>query len=352
LIISQVYTRHHSTHQNQYANKKFWPFKSSNPGDFSSQTYNNLTAEQKMTSLWQKIIENYTPYGWYFALNLAVKIFWENMNPTFDHFSDVFPSGRDKVIHSVGTVTRAKFIAEPDTPYTGIFKGASHVLLRLSAASKPDSSKSSAEGALNNFKPGFGLKMLRKGVPSANLVGMFSLEGQSSWNFFKNDLNSHTTGGDKPNFVEKKLMNHFSTASKHIKQIGMLDMATFDENGTRVTKPVVPYKLILRPRLTVKAMFTDNFQADYTDQITRLAPNLLLYDVLALKSPKAKPQLIGKLHCVGNHVTSNFGDKFLFFRHSRMELDFNHNPLWQAEEILSDPKFRRRFVESYGFDHP
>ena len=36
-----------------------------------------------------------------------------------------------------------------------------------------------------------GLKFLRDGVDSANLVAMYSVDGQESWNFFKNDFSNH-----------------------------------------------------------------------------------------------------------------------------------------------------------------
>ena len=46
------------------------------------------------------------------------------MNLSYDTVSDSMPVKRIKVTHPVGTVTKVEFIAHPDTPYTGIFKGA------------------------------------------------------------------------------------------------------------------------------------------------------------------------------------------------------------------------------------
>ena len=42
--------------------------------------------------------------------------------------------------------------------------------------------------------PGMGLKFLRDGMDSANLLAMFAVEGQESWNFFKNDFSNHIPG--------------------------------------------------------------------------------------------------------------------------------------------------------------
>ena len=55
---------------------------------------------------------------------------------------------------------------------------------RLSLALEPDTEKL-------NTAPGMGLKFLRDGVDSANLVAMYSVDGQESWNFFKNDFSNH-----------------------------------------------------------------------------------------------------------------------------------------------------------------
>jgi len=39
--------------------------------------------------------------------------------------------------------------------------------------------------------PGFGLKFLRDGVDSANLVAMYSLAGIKGWNFFEHSFSNH-----------------------------------------------------------------------------------------------------------------------------------------------------------------
>ena len=59
-----------------------------------------------------------------------------------------------------------------------------HLFSRLSLALEPDTEKL-------NTAPGMGLKFLRDGMDSANLVAMYSVDGQESWNFFKNDFSNH-----------------------------------------------------------------------------------------------------------------------------------------------------------------
>ena len=104
-----------------------------------------------------------------------------------------------KVIHTVGAVGRVEWRDVGGHNYSGIFKGAQHGLARcfpfflvkydlkqhrLSLALEPDTEKL-------NTAPGMGLKFLRDGVDSANLVAMYSVDGQESWNFFKNDFSNH-----------------------------------------------------------------------------------------------------------------------------------------------------------------
>ena len=84
---------------------------------------------------------------------------------------------RNKLVHQQGIVAKARFEASSDK-YTGIFKGADNVLIRLSDADLivPDVS--------SNPNPSVALKFLRDGKSSANQFGMVSFEGSNSWDFF------------------------------------------------------------------------------------------------------------------------------------------------------------------------
>ena len=102
-------------------------------------------------------------------------IFTESMVPTFLTQGDELPKGqlygtRAKYIHTVGSVGKVKLVSTGDHPYTGIFTGADHGFARLSFAAQPDAKKL-------NTTPGMGLKFLRDGIDSANLVAMFGVDG-------------------------------------------------------------------------------------------------------------------------------------------------------------------------------
>jgi hypothetical protein len=66
-----------------------------------------------------------------------------------------------------------------------MFQGADKGIIRFSSAKKPDTS---------SIAPGFGLKFLRDGHDSANLVAMFGVEGQKDFNFFANSFTTHIAG--------------------------------------------------------------------------------------------------------------------------------------------------------------
>jgi hypothetical protein len=127
-------------------------------------------------------------FGWYSTPHVAA-IFTESMEPTFDTVGDELPGGqvygtRAKYIHTVGSLAKVKFVSNGSHPYTGVFKGTDQAYARLSFAKEP-SPKSL------NTAPGMGLKFLRDGIDSGNMVAMISVDGHDSWNFFKDDFSNH-----------------------------------------------------------------------------------------------------------------------------------------------------------------
>jgi len=195
--------------------------------------YEGKTAATKQAELWKEITNNQNSYGWYNSLSLG-ELFVETMETTLHWVGDTFEDGffgpRKKLIHSVGSVAQVKFVPVPNNEgYTGIFEGADYGLIRLSLAKKPDTSKTSAKEAYNNFAPGFGLKFLRDNQPSASMVAMFSVEGQDSWNFFKNDFSNHIARTDDLGLV--LVAKKFSTGTPFVQYVGLSDFAKIGQDG-------------------------------------------------------------------------------------------------------------------------
>ena len=150
-------------------------------------------------------------------------ILTEDMKPTLFTVGDQMPPGaiygtRSKYIHTQGVHSSVKLTNIGSHPFTGIFKGADSGVLRMSAAKKPDPK-------ILNLAPGLGLKFLRNGIDSANLVAMFSVDGQPSWNFFANDWSNHIPK-NSPSLAP--LAAKFATATNYITSVGLSNWANYD----------------------------------------------------------------------------------------------------------------------------
>ena len=129
--------------------------------------------------------------------------------------SIVFYENRHKYIHAVGVVGTVAWKSVGSHPYTGVFTGSQHAIIRMSLAGEPDPE-------VKKTAPGIGLKFLRDGMDAGNMVAMFSTGGQESWNFFKNNFTNHVPPGPK---ALAPLVVKFATATKHIQQVGLSNMA-------------------------------------------------------------------------------------------------------------------------------
>ena len=179
------------------------------------------------------------------------------MEPTFSTPGDAMESGwtgtRTKFIHSVGATAACKFVPKGNSGYTGIFAGANHGYIRLSSAARPTSSQPLA--------PGMGLKFLRDGADSANLLAMFSVEGQpDDWNFFSNDFTNHIEAATGK--ATKALAKKFATATRWIQAIGLKDWGTMGENGQTVSSPNYPHNLRFQPTTAVHNLFSKNLDGE------------------------------------------------------------------------------------------
>jgi len=179
---------------------------------FSSGDYMSKKAEDKKNEIWSQVMSSKDSSGSFPGAKLA-GIFVESMEPTFTAKGDAMPSEmlglttRTKYIHSVGAHGKVRFVSSGSHPYTGIFEGADHGIIRLSSAVAPTAGEKG-----QSIAPGMGLKFLRDGVDSANLVSMWSVDGQpGDWNFFSNDFFTHIGGPSST--ATKVLAKKFATAT-------------------------------------------------------------------------------------------------------------------------------------------
>jgi hypothetical protein len=90
-----------------------------------------------------------------------------------------------------------------------------------------------------------GLKFLRDGMDSASLVAMYSVDGQDSWNFFKNDFSNHIPAVSSASLFP--VAAKFSTVTDYIQTVGLSDFAQHDQKGAAVASPVFPFSLRFHP---------------------------------------------------------------------------------------------------------
>jgi len=317
--------------------------------EHTGDKWQKQSKETKQNTLNGQCLANKTPFGWYSTVRIA-EMFVEDMNSSFDSVMDDMPSQalgleeRPKVIHTVGVIAKAQWISTGNHTYTGIFKGSNACFLRASHAKKPIPSPA-------NTVPGISMKFLRDNVPSANLFAMYSLEGQTSFNFFEHDLTNHVPdlNEDAIDFALKQLKKAFMKASKWPTMLGLNQMATFDEDGNAENSPNFPFRLVFHPTKEAHTKFPstpNNDELYLTKQLDGYNPGKL-FDVYAQADPTADLEKIAEVHTTTPFSGTNYGDENMFFQHTRMEADVQFHPEWtdDIEAILA----HQRSVAHYTF---
>uniref|UniRef100_A0A6B2LB55 Catalase core domain-containing protein n=1 Tax=Arcella intermedia TaxID=1963864 RepID=A0A6B2LB55_9EUKA len=266
------------------------------------------------------------------------KLFLESMDSSFDWVGDDMPDGflgrRQKLVHSVGTTVRAKWVATSN-PYTGVFKGCDNAFVRFSAAAQPDPTE--AKG----FTPGIAVKCFRNATNSANVFAMYSLQGQSSWNFFEHDLTNHVPDlGTDAGFVLEQIRSTFAKGSNYPVMLGLSEFAMMDQHGRNVASPAFPWRLVFHPVTAIHKAFPSAPSASPFEYV--IAAGLQtpgpLYEIYAQDKPTSQNVTrIGTLYTTEPATTSNFGDNFMFFQHTRLEEDFTYYPEFRqaADDIMA-----------------
>mmetsp|Transcript_36163 Transcript_36163/g.82440 ORF Transcript_36163/g.82440 Transcript_36163/m.82440 type:complete len:375 (+) Transcript_36163:12-1136(+) len=278
--------------------------------------YHALSAKDKSDVLWEKITNSsYSkpfPNDWYSSLEM-LKLFTESMDEPFDRFSDEFPAGRLRLIHSLGAIAKVSFVSA-NSSYTGMFQGADYGFARLSLARKPDP-----------FAPGMAVKLLRDSSYSANIICMYGLDGQTSYNFFENQFK--TWIADPTEASLKVLLKRFETGALNATHLAVDGLATATQTGEMVPNPSAPGALYFVPNPAL--VFGDD-PHDFRDDLVSLPSGTKLYDVIATTTPClcsgqpcnnvsdcADTVRVGELVMQSEFVASQWGDQGIFFQHYR-----------------------------------
>jgi hypothetical protein len=296
--------------------------------------YERRAASEKARIVWSHVKSDTRTASFPSASGVA-GIFTESVRLSFQAAADVFPSGtRKKLIHSVGVVGGIRFVPDDGAQrygLTGLFAGdgAEHGLIRLSSATAPSAS--------GGFVPGGAIKLFRTGVPSANFVAMPSLDPTpcSSPDFFARDFVTAIPTPARKDLGGELLKRKFWQASFCPLQVGVSDLAAFDQEGARVSEPRAPYSLRLSPSASVRGrvLMDCNDYAGTLERFQSIDAGTTLFDVHACMSPSScsgdgDGVRVGSVVLSQRFTTSRFGDESLFFRHQWKERDFELRPDW------------------------
>ena len=221
---------------------------------FNTPEYLAQTASCKKRQIWNKVTADRSINRWFDGPDL-MPLFTQDMNLSFDHTGDTMPEGRVKMTHPRGVTSKVAFIPTADSPYTGMFRGAKHGIMRIS-----ETVRTSPE--VNQTSPGFGIKFLRDGMDSADTVTMFSFDGQASHNYFANRWSTHLN--EPVNECSRETIGKkLAETTPHIGAMSVMNWGKHDEEGNEEEEPKWPFILEFEP-FDVYG-WTDDWQADFTD---------------------------------------------------------------------------------------
>ena len=275
--------------------------------------YELWSAEQKQHFLWNERIlpTQYTKFPPLERIDV-VGLFRTPLRVKMDRHADQIPRRWKKAIHAHGSVAKVSFRAANTTPWSGVFQGARHGLLRLSLTGAPE---------VRSFAPGMALKLLRDRLSSANLSALVSLTGQgNNYNFFANEQSNIVPVVRE--FGPKAINLIFRRVTRYPTRLYLQNFAEADEQGQRVAEPRFPAQVFFRPAAGLGFPATSGH--DFRRDLESLRPGSMLYEVLA--PPPSTPEdgdqraaavPIGSLWLDSGFVASHYGDSQLFFRHQR-----------------------------------
>jgi len=288
-------------------------------GDYlDTPEYQSMSGYCKQELIWKRIKANDT-INRFFVGTEYKKMFNEDCNLQYDTVSDTMPYNIMKRLYPRGVHTRVEFIPTPHSSYTGIFRGSKNAIMRIAEQSvtTPELPKTAPAGEI---------KFLRDGMASANIHTAFAVDGQPSFNFFKNRW-TNVLRQSENECTRETLQKWQATATDYVGSYSLMELALYDEQGNEEYEPHWPYMIELEPYDVYG--WTDAYQNDFHDQLQVIKPNVSMFKVMAYDEPPelgGKESLIGHIVSRSETVTSLWGDKNLFFQLHRYEDDLVHRP--------------------------
>jgi hypothetical protein len=296
----------------------------------AQKPFDAQSADAKMTQLWGDLTapdvvgKSADPL---LTVNSIADVVKESMITTFDDAWEVFPANRTKVIHTQGVVCQFDLAVSSDSPFTGIL-GAGKTqrgLIRMGSAGNLD------DPLAPLFFPGMGIKFLRSGVRTGSFVALRTTGPNTGiYDFFNTTFSNHAVPASALQALQK-----FQQASGCINMVGLSDLCTYDQAGTKAPEPKFPFELIFEGTGHTHSSNVKKSNAQLLAELASIPPGTELFKLGAYASPtdKKNKQLteIGTITTASQCYQTLFGDHQLFVRHQRMEEDFAQAPGWIEE---------------------
>jgi len=288
------------------------------------ESWTGNSVQFKTNYFWEKITRNSTRYP---SFPLLSNVF-SSVITSFDNYRPEMPSGREKMIHTVGSVCQFGLEIQSSSPYTGLLgPGLQTGFIRMGSATDPGS---------DGLTPGLGLKLPRTGVPDGDFVMLHTLASSSQWNFFLQNMSNHIAPATGVIAIVAK---KFEEASQCPFQVGLSDLARYSQDGTEHAAPRFPFKLMMIANPAVQTGNSGESIDAVHAEIDALPVGTMLYRVYACAEAAGdemrpadslascgKPALLGDLVTRSACTTSWYGDASLHIRHQRIEEDWLLEP--------------------------
>ena len=291
--------------------------------------YAGWTAQEKHAWLWHTVVLGTVPdEPWLPPLVLpfqqrpvseaGIVVRKSQLEKAITRTSDVMEPGRPKFIHARGSVAMVDLETDERSPYTGLLgapdAGGCTGLIRMSMVQKPSGKKSHI--------PAFGLKLLIDGESSADLLAMNHTIGQGrDFDMFSNAMtNDLTETHGEIRRMQRLMARLFSRVSDEPRRLTVNHLVDHRRDGSVVTDPVAPDRLIFTPTSEAKKIFKGKAGVDFRRVLAGVEPGVALYSVQGVVGPPDDRSVgpVGVLRTTTRFVSSPGGDR-LFFRHVQDE---------------------------------
>ena len=128
------------------------------------------------------------------------------------------------------------------------------------------------------------------------------------------------------------LAQKFCGTGHCITKVGLSDMCSIDQEGTKYPDPVFPFKLELTPAsVQFQEAKPDSMEA-FMAQFDSIEVGTTIYTLTAYFSPgDPVGRALGNVVTTDKCVSSNYGDTQMFFKHQWIEDDITLMPMWASD---------------------